>query len=174
MMHISNFRPVKRVPDVIEVFARVQAEIPARLLLIGEGPEMGLVRNMVIERGLGERVCFLGKQEDVAEVISMADVMLLPSAKESFGLVALEAMACGVPVVATEAGGLPEVVTDGACGFLLPIGDVEGMAAATIRLLRDETMYRQFAQNSIERSNTTFCHELIASQYEDLYRQLLA
>ncbi|WP_400163754.1 N-acetyl-alpha-D-glucosaminyl L-malate synthase BshA [Brevibacillus sp. TJ4] len=174
IMHISNFRPVKRVPDVIEVFDRVRAEMPAKLLLIGEGPEMGLVRNMVKERSLDQDVCFLGKQEDVAEVISMADLMLLPSSKESFGLVALEAMGCGVPVVATEAGGLPEVVTDGVCGFLLPIGDVEGMAAATIRLLQDEAMYQQFSQNSIERSNTTFCHERIATQYEDLYRQLLS
>lgn len=174
LMHISNFRPVKRVPDVIEVFAKVRAEIPSRLLLIGEGPEMGLVRKMVADYGLTQEVCFLGKQEDVAEVLSMADVLLLPSSKESFGLVALEAMACGVPVVATVAGGLPEVVTDGACGFLLPVGDVDGMAAATIRLLRDEAMYRQFSRNGIERSNTTFCHERIASQYENLYQQLLA
>ena len=173
LMHISNFRPVKRVPDVIKVFARIHAEMPSRLLLIGEGPEMGVVRKMVEEYGLTQDVVFLGKQEDVAEVISMADLMLLPSSKESFGLVALEAMACGVPVVATMAGGLPEVVIDGACGFLLPIGDVDGMAEAALRLLRDEEMYRLFSQNSIERSNTTFCHEQITNQYERLYQQLL-
>lgn len=173
LMHISNFRPVKRVPDVIQVFARVRARMPSRLLLIGEGPEMAVVRRMVEELGLAEDVFFLGKQEDVAEVISMADLMLLPSSKESFGLVALEAMACGVPVVATRAGGLPEVVIDGVCGLLLPIGDVDGMAEAALRLLQDEAMYRSFSQNSIERSKTMFCHELITHQYERLYQQLL-
>ncbi|MED1944334.1 MULTISPECIES: N-acetyl-alpha-D-glucosaminyl L-malate synthase BshA [Brevibacillus] len=174
LMHISNFRPVKRVPDVIEIFSRVREEVPSRLILIGEGPEMGLVRKMIADLGLNDDVCFLGKQEDVAEVLSMADIMLLPSEKESFGLVALEAMACGVPVVATVAGGLPEVVLDGVNGFLRPIGDVEGMAKETIRLLQDEELYREFSANSIERSCKTFCHETIASQYEALYANLLA
>ncbi|MFD2371736.1 N-acetyl-alpha-D-glucosaminyl L-malate synthase BshA [Brevibacillus sp. GCM10020057] len=173
LMHISNFRPVKRVPDVVEVFAKVREVVPSRLILIGEGPEMGAVRNMIAERGLTRDVCFLGKQEDVAEVLSLADVMLLPSQKESFGLVALEAMACGVPVVASSAGGLPEVVLDGVTGYLYPIGDVEGMAQGTIRLLQDEEMYRTFSRNGIERSCQTFCHETIASQYEALYKQLL-
>ncbi|NRS46808.1 N-acetyl-alpha-D-glucosaminyl L-malate synthase BshA [Brevibacillus sp. HB2.2] len=173
LMHISNFRPVKRVPDVIEIFSRVREEVPSRLILIGEGPEMGLVRKMIAELGLNDDVCFLGKQEDVAEVLSMADIMLLPSEKESFGLVALEAMACGVPVVATVAGGLPEVVLDGVNGFLRPIGDVEGMAKETIRLLQNEELYREFSANSIERSCKTFCHETIASKYEALYANLL-
>lgn len=128
LMHISNFRPVKRVPDVIRIFAKVRKEVASRLILIGEGTEMGLVRNMIAEQDLTQDVCFLGKQDDVAEVLSLADVMLLPSAKESFGLVALEAMACGVPAVTSDAGGLPEVVLDGVCGFLRPIGDVDGMA----------------------------------------------
>lgn len=173
LMHISNFRPVKRVPDVIRIFSEVRKEVPSKLILIGEGPEMGLVRKMIAERDLTNDVCFLGKQEDVAEVLSLADVMLLPSAKESFGLVALEAMACGVPAVTSDAGGLPEVVLDGVCGYLRPIGDVEGMAQATIRLLKDEKLYQEMSRNSIERSNQTFCHEKIASQYEALYEQLL-
>ncbi|GIO06848.1 glycosyl transferase [Brevibacillus reuszeri] len=173
LMHISNFRPVKRVPDVIDIFSKVQEEVPARLILIGEGPEMGAVRKMIAERGLTDDVCFLGKQEDVAEVLSLADLMLLPSEKESFGLVALEAMACGVPVVATVAGGLPEVVLDGVCGYLRPIGDVEGMASAAIQLLKNNELYQTFSKNSIERSCTTFCHERIASQYEALYEQML-
>ncbi|EJL40886.1 glycosyl transferase [Brevibacillus agri] len=173
LMHISNFRPVKRVPDVIEIFARVKEAMPARLILIGEGPEMGAVRKQIAEQNLTDDVCFLGKQEDVAEVLSMADLMLLPSEKESFGLVALEAMACGVPVVATVAGGIPEVVVDGVNGFLRPIGDVEGMSQAAIRLLQDEALYREFSANSIERSCKTFCHETIASQYEALYTKLL-
>lgn len=173
LMHISNFRPVKRVPDVIEIFSRVREQVPSRLILIGEGPEMGAVRKMIAERDMTDDVCFLGKQEDVAEVLSMADVILLPSEKESFGLVALEAMACGVPVVATEAGGLPEVVLDGECGFLRPIGDVDGMARETIRLLQDDQMYREFSRNSIERSCKTFCHDTITLQYEALYEQIL-
>lgn len=173
LMHISNFRPVKRVPDVVEVFAQVREQIPSRLIFIGEGPELGVVRRMVAEKGLTSDVCFLGKQEDVAEVLSLADVMLLPSEKESFGLVALEAMACGVPVVATVAGGLPEVVLDGVTGYLLPIGDVAGMAKKTIRLLQNEELYHDFSRNSIERSCETFCHDTIASQYEALYEQIL-
>ncbi|MFM1652683.1 N-acetyl-alpha-D-glucosaminyl L-malate synthase BshA [Brevibacillus sp. B_LB10_24] len=174
LMHISNFRPVKRVSDVIEVFDRVRKQVPARLLLIGEGPEQAAIRQMVEERGLKQLVCFLGKQEDVAEVISLADVMLLPSEKESFGLVALEAMACGVPVVATRTGGIPEVVTDGVCGFLTDIGDVAAMAERTLQLLQDHQLYEVFAQASIERSNVTFCHDTIASQYEALYQRLLS
>jgi N-acetyl-alpha-D-glucosaminyl L-malate synthase BshA len=174
LMHISNFRPVKRVSDVIEVFDRVSKQVPARLLLIGEGPEQAAIRQMVDERGLKQQVCFLGKQEDVAEVISLADVMLLPSEKESFGLVALEAMACGVPVVATRTGGIPEVVTDGVCGFLTDIGDVAAMAERTLQLLQDHELYEAFSRASIERSNETFCHDKIASQYEALYQRLLS
>lgn len=173
LMHISNFRPVKRVPDVIEIFRLVREQLPVKLMLIGEGPDLGSVRNMVAELGLEGDTHFLGKQEDVAEVISMADVMLLPSEKESFGLVALEAMACGVPVVTTNAGGLPEVVPDGECGFLLPVGDVAGMAERTVRLLTDPELYRRLSRNSIQRSSETFCHEKITSQYELLYRELL-
>jgi N-acetyl-alpha-D-glucosaminyl L-malate synthase BshA len=173
IMHISNFRPVKRVPDVVEVFRLVRQQMPAKLMLIGEGPDLCAIRNMVAEYGLEQEVHFLGKQEDVAEVISMADIMLLPSEKESFGLVALEAMACGVPVITTVAGGLPEVVLDGVCGFLCQIGDVTGMAERTLQLLTNDDLYEQFSQNSIERSSRTFCHDKIASQYEALYAQLL-
>lgn len=173
LMHISNFRPVKRVPDVIEIFRLVREQLPVKLMLIGEGPDLSTVRSMVSDLGLEGDTHFLGKQEDVAEVISMADVMLLPSEKESFGLVALEAMACGVPVVTTNAGGLPEVVPDGECGFLLPVGDVAGMAERTVRLLTDEDLYRRLSRNSIRWSSETFCHEKITSQYELLYRELL-
>jgi len=173
LMHISNFRPVKRVPDVVEVFRRVRERIPAKLILIGEGRDLCDIRNMVTAYGLDHDVHFLGKQEDVAEVISMADVMLVPSEKESFGLVALEAMACGVPVVTTVAGGLPEVVPDGECGFLCRIGDVQSMADRALQLLTDEELYQRFSRNSIGRSSRTFCHDKIASQYESLYAQLL-
>ncbi len=173
LMHISNFRPVKRVPDVVEVFRLVRQQMPVKLMLIGEGPDQCMIRKMITDYGLEQDVIFLGKQEDVAEVLSMADVMLLPSEKESFGLVALEAMACGVPVVTTVAGGLPEVVPDGVCGYLCEIGDVATMAERTLRLLRDEVLYNQLSKNSIERSCHTFCHDKIASQYEELYAKLL-
>lgn len=173
LMHISNFRPVKRVSDVVEIFDRVQQKTPAKLLLIGEGPELSVVRKMVCERDLGHDVIFLGKQEDVAEVISLADIMLLPSEKESFGLVALEAMACGVPVVATRAGGIPEVVLDGQTGFLSEIGDVNKMVEDTLVLLTNDTLYQEFSRTSVERSCNTFCHDTIASQYEQLYLKLI-
>lgn len=173
IMHISNFRPVKRIRDVIDVFQRVQSEIPVRLLLIGEGPDTSIARQMLQEYGLEKEACFLGKQEDVAEVLSMADVMLLPSEKESFGLVALEAMACGVPVVATNVGGLPEVIVHGETGFLCDLGDVDDMAAHMIKLLTDDELYQRFARTGVERSCKTFCHEAITSQYEELYYKLL-
>lgn len=173
LMHISNFRPVKRVHDVIEVFHLVRQQMPAKLLLIGEGPDLSAIRKLVCERGLGPDVFYLGKQEDVAEVISLADVMLLTSEKESFGLVALEAMACGVPVVATKIGGLPEVVLDGKCGFLCEIGDVEAMAQRTLTLFGDEALYQAFSRASVERSCQTFCQDKIVSQYEQLYYRLL-
>ncbi|NGQ94539.1 N-acetyl-alpha-D-glucosaminyl L-malate synthase BshA [Brevibacillus sp. SYP-B805] len=173
LMHISNFRPVKRVGDVVEVFRLVHQQLPVKLLFIGEGPDLNKARQQLFDLGLIHDVHFLGRQEDVAEVISMADVMLLPSEKESFGLVALEAMACGVPVVATVAGGLPEVVADGECGFLCEIGDVEKMAEKTLLLLQDEKLYQRFSRNGIERSCQTFCHDKITSQYEALYYRLL-
>lgn len=173
LMHISNFRPVKRVTDVVEVFHKVREQLPAKLLFIGEGPELSTIRKMVCDSGLGEDVVFLGKQEDVAEVISLADVMLLPSEKESFGLVALEAMACGVPVVATWTGGIPEVVVDGQSGYLCEIGDVDKMVECTVELLTNEATYRDFSRVSVERSCHTFCHDKIASHYEYLYQRLL-
>jgi len=173
IMHISNFRPVKRVADVVQIFRKVRDQMPVKLLFIGEGPELNTARKQLLELGLANDVHFLGKQEDVADVISMADVMLLPSEKESFGLVALEAMACGVPVVATQTGGLPEVVVDGESGYLCAIGDVDNLAERTLRLLQDEELYQRFRQNGIERSCTTFCHEQITTQYEELYKQLL-
>lgn len=173
LMHISNFRPVKRVADVVEVFERVRRFIPAKLLLIGEGPDQTSIRKLICEKGLGAEVHFLGKQEDVAEVISMADLMILPSEKESFGLVALEAMACGVPVIAARTGGLPEVVLDGMCGYLCDIGEVDAMAQKALHLLRNESLYQEFSRNCMQRANHTFCHETITSQYEALYAKLL-
>ena len=173
VMHVSNFRPVKRIQDVVDVFHRVNEEVPSRLVFIGEGPEMSRTMARVRELGLEERVLFLGKQDEVAELLSVADVMLLPSEKESFGLVALEAMACGVPTVGSTAGGIPEVVTHGETGFLSPVGDVASMADDCIRLLTDPTLYARMSENCIHRARTAFCNDLIMWQYEDIYYRIL-
>ncbi|ANE47942.1 N-acetyl-alpha-D-glucosaminyl L-malate synthase [Paenibacillus swuensis] len=173
LMHISNFRPVKRVSDVVEVFAKVSAAMPAKLLLVGEGPDLPKVQCKIRELGLEDRVHFLGKQDDVAQVISLADILLLPSEKESFGLVALEAMACGVPTVGSNAGGIPELVTHGETGFLAPIGDTELMAQYCITMLSNEALYKRFSQACLDRSRFRFCNDLITQEYENIYYRVL-
>jgi len=173
LMHISNFRPVKRVGDVIDIFARVNAKIPSRLLLVGEGPELSKVQWQVESMGLSDRVTFLGKQDDVAQVISVADLLLLPSEKESFGLVALEAMACGVPTVGSSAGGIPELVAHGTTGFLAPVGDTEAMAGYAIRLLEDGELYARFRAACLERARTVFDSDRITAEYERIYYRVL-
>ncbi|MBW7457277.1 N-acetyl-alpha-D-glucosaminyl L-malate synthase BshA [Paenibacillus sepulcri] len=173
LMHISNFRPVKRVSDVVDIFAKVSEHVPSRLLLVGEGPDLPKVQHKIRSLGLENKVHFLGKQDDVAHVISIADIMLLPSEKESFGLVALEAMACGVPTIGSFAGGIPELVTHGETGFLSPIGDTEDMAHHAISLLQDETMYQQFREACLHRARTQFCNDLITAEYERIYYRVL-
>ncbi|CAM3972380.1 N-acetyl-alpha-D-glucosaminyl L-malate synthase BshA [Paenibacillus alkaliterrae] len=173
LMHISNFRPVKRVGDVIEIFERVSRKLPSKLLLVGEGPELSKMQCRIRQLGLEDRVHFLGKQEDVAQVISMADVLLLPSEKESFGLVALEAMACGVPTIGSDAGGIPELVTHGETGFLSAIGDVEDMAANAERLLTDDKLHEQFKKACMFRARHEFCNDVITTQYEQIYYRVL-
>ena len=174
ILHVSNFRPVKRVQDVIKVFDLVRQKIPAKLLLIGEGPDTPLIRQMAKERNLCKHVRFLGNQEDVANIYSLADLLFLTSEKESFGLVALEAMACGKPVIATRAGGIPEVVIDGETGFTRPIGDIEGMAEKALLLLTNNALYEAFSRNAMDRAYHTFSHEKIVKQYEKIYEQLLS
>jgi N-acetyl-alpha-D-glucosaminyl L-malate synthase BshA len=173
VMHISNFRPVKRVHDVIQTFARIQEKIPAKLLLVGEGPDLPKIQALVYELNLSDKVVFLGKQEEVALVISMADLMLLPSEKESFGLVALEAMACGVPTVATYAGGLPELITHGETGYLAKIGDVDTMANYAITFLRDPKRKEEMRELCLIRAREHFCNNIITSQYENIYYRIL-
>jgi L-malate glycosyltransferase len=170
--HISNFRGVKRVEDVVRVFARVAGRMPARLLLIGDGPDRMRVQELAEEKGVADRVLFLGKQNSVAELLSCSDLFLLPSESEAFGLVALEAMACGVPVVATRTGGIPEVVEDGVTGYLAAVGDVESMADASIALLSDKQAWRQFsaaARAGAER----FSAVQVVAQYESYYSEVL-
>lgn len=174
LMHISNFRPVKRISDVVDIFARVNEKIPSRLLLVGEGPDLPKVQSKIREMGLDNRVQFLGKQDDVAGVISLADLMLLPSEKESFGLVALEAMACGVPTVGSEAGGIPELVSHGETGFLAPIGDTVRMANYAMQLLSDPVLYHQFSEACLDRACNKFCNDYIAEQYEQIYLRVLS
>lgn len=173
MIHISNFRPVKRVQDVAAIFEKVAKQVNAKLLFVGEGPDLPRVRNWVEERGLSDRVLFLGKQEEVARIISLADVMLLPSEKESFGLVALEAMACGVPTIASHTGGIPELITHGETGYLAPVGDVDKMAAYAAKLLSDDQLHGEFVSNGLVRAREYFCNNIITSQYEDIYYRVL-
>lgn len=173
LMHISNFRPVKRVLDVVEVFARVNDNVPSRLLFVGEGPDLSKVMARVKELGLSDRVSFCGKQDDVAEVISLADLLLLPSEKESFGLVALEAMACGVPTIGSLAGGIPELVKDGETGFLSPVGDTDKMARDAIRLLSDSDLYQRMVEACLSRARNAFCNNRITADYEDIYYRVL-
>ncbi|MGG1876971.1 MULTISPECIES: N-acetyl-alpha-D-glucosaminyl L-malate synthase BshA [Paenibacillus] len=173
LMHISNFRPVKRVGDVLEIFARVNEEVPSKLLLVGEGPDLPKIQCRIQELGLNDRVFFLGKKDEIAHVISMADVLLLPSEKESFGLVALEAMGCGVPTVGSEAGGIPELVAHGETGFLAPIGDTDAMAEYAIRILKDDGLRDNLRKACLERATTMFSNDRIRKEYEQIYYRVL-
>jgi N-acetyl-alpha-D-glucosaminyl L-malate synthase BshA len=169
LLHMSNFRPVKRVMDVIDIFARVHEKVASRLMFVGEGPELAKAVNRVKELGLTDRVLYLGKQNNIAEIIAMADLLLLPSEKESFGLVALEAMAAGVPTIGSNAGGIPEVVQHGENGYLAPVGHTWDMAEYAIKLLTDSMLYQQFSEAGLQRSRTQFSAEAIANQYEEIY-----
>lgn len=171
--HVSNFRPVKRALDVIDIFERIQAEMPARLLLIGEGPDTVLVRRQINKRGLQDKVIFLGNQSRVEAMLPCADLFLLPSEEESFGLAALEAMACGVPVIGTTGTGLVEVVEDYRNGFLLPVGDTVSMARAAIALLRDKDRLAEFKKSAAESALRRFSSDKIVSEYEHYYEEVL-
>jgi L-malate glycosyltransferase len=172
IIHLSNFRPVKRVDAVVEIFERVHREVRAKLIFVGEGPELGRAMRMVHERGLACDVEALGEQDQVVPLLSVADLFLLPSAKESFGLAALEAMACEVPVVASRVGGLPEVVEHGVSGFLCEPEDIDGMAKAGIALLTDPALHAAFAKAGLDRVRRDFCAGKVVPQYEAYYQEV--
>ena len=174
LVHVSNFRPVKRVQDVVEVFRRVRREVPARLLMVGDGPDRAKVEQMCRQHCICDSIAFVGSLPVIEEVLVGADVFLLPSESESFGLAALEALACEVPVVATTVGGIPEVVVDGECGYLCPVGDIECMAAATLRLLRDEPLRRAFGAAGRRRAVEVFAQDAIVGRYRAIYERVLA
>ena len=173
LLHISNFRPVKRVLDVVRIFERVAREVDAVLLMVGEGPERSSAQALARRLGVQDRLRFLGTQETIEEIAGMADVFLLPSELESFGLSALEAMACAVPVVGSDAGGLPEVVKHTESGYLLPVGDVEGMAARTLEILKDDERRREMGQAGRRRAESLFSAERVVSRYERFYERVL-
>jgi L-malate glycosyltransferase len=174
LVHASNFRPLKRTDDLVRILATVRREVPAVLALVGDGPERPRAEALVAELGLGDAVRFLGVQIDFLALLQQGDVFLLPSETEGFGLAALEALACGVPVVASSVGGLPEVVTQGETGLLCAPGDVAGMAAAVLRLLQDPTQRQRMALAARASVELKWRREPLLDRYEEYYRRVLA
>lgn len=173
LIHLSNFRPVKRVVDVVKVFAKVQQEIPAQLILVGDGPDRSAAEWLAHDLKIQSRVHFLGKQESVNELLPLADLMLLPSELESFGLAALEAMACKVPTIATRVGGVPELIDDGETGLLFPVGDVDAMAQAALKLLQSPERLETMRDAARRNAQKRFCTTLVIPQYVKFYESLL-
>jgi N-acetyl-alpha-D-glucosaminyl L-malate synthase BshA len=173
VIHVSNFRPVKRIDAVMRVFSRIAKAVPARLLLVGDGPELGTAYKLGRELGVASAVEMLGAQEDVIPLLSASDVFLLPSAQESFGLAALEAMACEVPVVASNVGGLPEVIEHGVTGFLHEPEDIDGMAESAIGLLTDDALHQRVASAACTRVREEFCVNRVVPMYERYYERVL-
>ncbi|MGM0828117.1 MAG: N-acetyl-alpha-D-glucosaminyl L-malate synthase BshA [Bacillota bacterium] len=174
IIHVSNFRGVKRVTDVVAAFNLIQNEIPAKLLLVGDGPEMTVICRQVGELGLEDKVLFLGKQDNLEELYSLSDIKLLLSEKESFGLVALEAMACGVPSIGTNVGGIPEVIEDGYNGFICEVGNVAQVAEKSLLLLKDEALHKELSEHALQTARTKFHSSKIVEEYERIYKELLS
>lgn len=174
VIHVSNFRKVKRVTDVIKSFELINKEIPSKLLLVGDGPEISVVCDLVREKNLQDKVLLLGKQENVAELYSISDLMLLLSEKESFGLVLLEAMACGVPTVGTKIGGIPEVIDNGVTGYICELGDIHDIANKAITILTDPDTYKKYSLQALNRVKENFSSQIILEQYEQLYYSLMS
>ena len=172
LVHTSNFRKVKRVEDVVKVFALIADKIPSKLLLIGDGPERTNIELLCRETGVCDRITFLGKQEQIEEILSVCDLFLLTSETESFGLAALEAMACEVPVISTNTGGIPEVNIEGLTGFLSNVGDIESMAKNALYILSDDSILKIFKSNALKQAQS-FHIDKILPKYEEVYRNLI-
>jgi N-acetyl-alpha-D-glucosaminyl L-malate synthase BshA len=173
LVHVSNFRAVKRVPDAIRVYERVRQQIPSKLLLVGDGPDRSECEKLSRELDLCDGVLFLGKQDALVEILSASDLFLLPSQSESFGLSALEAMSCGIPVISSSVGGIPEVNVHGETGYIAELGDVERMAKYAVDLLTNPVKYADFSEASRRRAVEQFRTEDIVPMYEDYYRRVL-
>ena len=173
IIHVSNFRKVKHVEDVVSSFAYIRKKMPAKLLLVGDGPEMNNIVKQVDSLGLEKDVMFLGKQNNVSELYSISDLKLLLSEKESFGLVLLEAMACGVPCIGTNIGGIPEVIEHGSNGYIAPLHDVESVACYALKLLTDKDIHNRMRNAALETVSQKFHSSLIVSQYEKLYEKAI-
>jgi N-acetyl-alpha-D-glucosaminyl L-malate synthase BshA len=174
LVHVSNFRPVKRPADCVEILAKVKTEYPnVRLVMVGDGPERSAVSYRAEQLGVRDDTIFVGKQANIADYLGVSDIFLLPSELESFGLAALEALACEVPVIATRIGGIPEVVTDGETGYLSDIGDTEKMSADTLMLLKDENLRRSFGEKGREQAVDRYGTEKIIPQYTAFYEKVL-
>lgn len=173
LVHLSNFRPVKRVCDVIEIFERVQKKIPSKLLMIGDGPDRSKAEWLAMKKGIHDRVHFLGKQDRVHEKLGIADMMFMPSQLESFGLAALEGMACEVVPIATAVGGVPELIDQGRTGFMAEVGDVDAMAAFAIEVLGDDIRLEEMRKRARIYAQSRFCSTKIIPKYEQFYREVL-
>jgi N-acetyl-alpha-D-glucosaminyl L-malate synthase BshA len=173
LMHLSNFRPVKRVVDVVKVFARVASQLPAQLVLVGDGPDRSEAEWLAHDLQINDRVHFIGKQDRVNELLPLADLLVMPSEQESFGLVALEAMACMVPSIATRVGGIPELIDDGVTGLLYPVGDVEAMAAGTVGLLKNRDRLEAMREAGRKTAQKRFCASLVVPHYVRYYEHVL-
>ena len=173
MIHVSNFRNVKRVQDIVETFSQVRRQLACKLLLVGDGPEMGRVIQQVRDLGLDDDVLFLGKREGIAEFYNISDIKLLLSEKEAFGLVLLEAMACGVPVIGSNIGGMPEIIDPGVNGYLVELGDTQKAADYAVQMLSDETQLEKLRQGALKTVSERFHSSKILEQYEGLYERLL-
>jgi N-acetyl-alpha-D-glucosaminyl L-malate synthase BshA len=173
LMHLSNFRPVKRVVDVVKVFARVARELPAQLYLVGDGPDRSAAEWLAHDLGIQCRVHFMGKQERVNELLPLADLMVMPSELESFGLAALEAMACKVPSIATRVGGVPELIDDGVTGLLFPVGAVDEMATGALSLLKDRDRLEAMRTAGRRTAQKRFCASLVVPHYVKYYEEVL-
>lgn len=173
LMHLSNFRPVKRVVDVVKVFAQVEREVPAQLVLVGDGPDRSAAEWLAHDLGIQGKIHFMGKQERVNELLPLADLLLMPSELESFGLVALEAMACKVPSIATRVGGVPELIDDGETGLLYAVGDVDGMAHGAVTLLKDRDRMEAMRTAGRKTAQKRFCASLVVPHYVRYYESVL-